>query len=269
MVITMKYNIEKCSLQFLKSAFTPLDKFEEYVFWIRTLDMSRQIYVSPSYLKIWAQDVTILFEIPLIWLDYLSLDNKSAYMKVLQARHEKNYLDSQKNLVMFQITKPSGTSYIIDKCFRCQSRMGKQYIVGISKSITTDIWHLQLHNPLPNWDENDWAIAKEFLLILKQVFEITQAHVQQTKSSNSTEFGKYIEELSSFSFSRREYECLRHFCLGKTYKQTAREMDISPRTVETYLENIRNKTACANKIQVVSRFSRYFTETSLLTNLSD
>ena len=55
-------------------------------------------------------------------------------------------------------------------------------------------------------------------------------------------------------------ECLYHFCRGKTYKQTARDMSISPRTVETYLENILIKTSCCNKVEVVSRYSRYFLE---------
>jgi DNA-binding CsgD family transcriptional regulator len=55
------------------------------------------------------------------------------------------------------------------------------------------------------------------------------------------------------SITSREYICLKNLLNGKTAKETAQEMNISYRTVESYLENIKEKTHSRNKIDLVSK----------------
>lgn len=47
--------------------------------------------------------------------------------------------------------------------------------------------------------------------------------------------------------SMREYECLQHISHGKTAKEIAKLLNISPRTVETYINNMKLKFNCTTK----------------------
>lgn len=58
------------------------------------------------------------------------------------------------------------------------------------------------------------------------------------------------------SLSARQTECLFYLSQGHTYKEIAREMSISPRTVEYYIEIIRDKTGCDRKYELVSYFNK-------------
>ena len=67
--------------------------------------------------------------------------------------------------------------------------------------------------------------------------------------TNPTEnLQKYLKEIGLGNFvdfasllSRQERKCLFHLAKGKTAKETAALLCLSPRTVEAYLEQIKNK----------------------------
>lgn len=50
--------------------------------------------------------------------------------------------------------------------------------------------------------------------------------------------------------SQRERQCLKLLLLQKSAKETAAELNLSPRTIEFYFENIKNKLTCNNKNEV-------------------
>jgi DNA-binding CsgD family transcriptional regulator len=54
----------------------------------------------------------------------------------------------------------------------------------------------------------------------------------------------------------QESACLYHLVHGKTAKVTARLLNISPRTVEGYLANIRSKLQCKNKLEIIIKALR-------------
>lgn len=56
-----------------------------------------------------------------------------------------------------------------------------------------------------------------------------------------------INAKQNISLTPREKQCLHWYRLGKTAKETARVLNISPRTVEEYLDNIKRKLGCRNK----------------------
>lgn len=58
-------------------------------------------------------------------------------------------------------------------------------------------------------------------------------------------------------FSRREMECLQYLALGKSAKEIARDLSISPRTVEFYLQNTRKKSGL-KKEQLFTHLGNYF-----------
>ena len=59
------------------------------------------------------------------------------------------------------------------------------------------------------------------------------------------------EKYQHIKLSSRELDCIFLYQDGKTAKETARELNISQRTVETYFENIKNKLSCYSKDQVL------------------
>jgi len=53
--------------------------------------------------------------------------------------------------------------------------------------------------------------------------------------------------------SKREQECLSKVALGLTIREIAISLGLSPRTVEHYIENMRNKIGCSKKTEIISR----------------
>jgi DNA-binding CsgD family transcriptional regulator len=53
--------------------------------------------------------------------------------------------------------------------------------------------------------------------------------------------------------SKREKECLQHLTSGMTAKKIARILNLSPRTVEFYIENLKKKFACSNRTELVAK----------------
>lgn len=71
------------------------------------------------------------------------------------------------------------------------------------------------------------------------------------------------ETCNDAHFSQREAECMIYMMEGKSAKRIARQLDLSPRTIEFYIENMRQKLNCHTKYDLVelvlkSDFKRNF-----------
>lgn len=72
---------------------------------------------------------------------------------------------------------------------------------------------------------------------------------------NQTRIQKYRFEkgaLDGIKLSNQELECIAHLLNYKTIKEIAKKMSISPRTVETYLNNIKIKLNCDSKSDIIT-----------------
>lgn len=81
-----------------------------------------------------------------------------------------------------------------------------------------------------------------------------------SKESPPPCFLPYLEDLGIDcsllnKLSPRERECLKH--LKKTSKETSQLLNLSPRTVEFYLENIKNKLGCFTKQELLSKIAPF------------
>lgn len=54
-------------------------------------------------------------------------------------------------------------------------------------------------------------------------------------------------------FTNREIDCIKALMLGKTANDTAKDLGISSRTVETHIDNIRKKLGVRYKSEIVSK----------------
>lgn len=255
----MLMDIQKCSFAYLRNVFSSLESLNDYVFWIRSKDMSKQFYTSDSYKNIWDREIEVIFEIPILWLDYLLPDHRVNYLKQFQARHDQGYRDPEKNIAFFQITTPSNQiRYLLDRCYRCQSLNGAEFVAGYSKSISPEAWSTYYENAPDQLSEEDKKAEQHFFKLLKKEFGIKLLPMKNKGLIELSDKTLFAKEIQTFGLSQREFECLGHICLGKSYKEVAREMLISPRTVETYIKNILSKTNTKNKIEVISRFAKVF-----------
>ena len=58
------------------------------------------------------------------------------------------------------------------------------------------------------------------------------------------------------SISPREAECINHLSNGKSVKEIAHLLGISPRTVETYIESLKNKVGYTMKNDLINHFNK-------------
>lgn len=63
--------------------------------------------------------------------------------------------------------------------------------------------------------------------------------------------------LGRFSITEREFDCLLLFSHGKTYKEIGRYLSISPRTVETHIEHIKEKCNFNSSSAMLEEFAQY------------
>lgn len=83
-----------------------------------------------------------------------------------------------------------------------------------------------------------------------------------SESEAANEFLSYIhtdgyEMGSSNGFIRltkREYECINHLANGATFKSIAKKLQLSPKTIEAHVNNIKLKTGLNYKADLVDWF---------------
>ena len=73
---------------------------------------------------------------------------------------------------------------------------------------------------------------------------------------NEIEINKFLirgKQRQAF-LSKRERDCLQLLSRGFTHKNIARQLDLSPRTVEQYINNVKYKLETTNKIDIINAF---------------
>ena len=55
--------------------------------------------------------------------------------------------------------------------------------------------------------------------------------------------------------TKRELECIKLLMQGQTAKQIAKNLNISYRTVEAHFQNIKLKTCCKNRYDIIRVFA--------------
>lgn len=72
-------------------------------------------------------------------------------------------------------------------------------------------------------------------------------------ASSLNETRHITSELQSM-LSKRENDVLTHLAHGKTAKQIGMQLDISRRTVEHHIANIKYKTNCNSRSEIINKY---------------
>lgn len=59
-----------------------------------------------------------------------------------------------------------------------------------------------------------------------------------------------VPQLGKVQLSKRERSCLKHLLIGRTAREIAEFYELSPKTVETYINRIKQKLKCKTKSQL-------------------
>lgn len=89
---------------------------------------------------------------------------------------------------------------------------------------------------------------QENIIVLPE-FSANNFALQKAGNSNLD----FLESHSPVALlSKREIDCVKYFLAGATIRDTADKLFLSPRTVETHLENVKNKLGCNKKSEVIT-----------------
>lgn len=96
--------------------------------------------------------------------------------------------------------------------------------------------------------DNDRIFSHEKYLILPEKF-LRHTFDYDLNEMMAESDVKHQEQ--SIDFTPRELDCIVLLMQGYTFKMIANKLGISPRTVETYIENIKQKTGCFSKSELI------------------
>lgn len=63
---------------------------------------------------------------------------------------------------------------------------------------------------------------------------------------------KLGKKFKNVHFSRREAECMAQLLRGRSIRGTAKKLDLSHRTVEFYVKNMKRKLNCNTKYELIA-----------------
>ena len=87
------------------------------------------------------------------------------------------------------------------------------------------------------------AALDEFSILVENYF---------TNHRNETYFSAKNNE-SATELTKRQLSCLYYLVRGMTVKQIAKALKLSPKTVEHYLETIKKKLNCYNRVELITK----------------
>lgn len=77
---------------------------------------------------------------------------------------------------------------------------------------------------------------------------------EKAESVNGDKYRLYfVCENEQYYFTRREVECIVHLLDGRTVAETADLLDLSRRTVEYYVNNMKMKLGCHSKQELLRK----------------
>ncbi len=114
-------------------------------------------------------------------------------------------------------------------------------------------YYYLIKKPLMNKENEITGILYHCMPLIQSNF-IKQLIAYDVKNNcpNQKPYEYYIDAVDNpFQLSHRELECLFFTLRSMTAKQIAEQLDLSKRTVEFYLENIKNKMGCTSKAELI------------------
>lgn len=238
----------------LNLMFNCLGSLTSTICWVRTADFSKQLFVSESYESIYGKSCDELYHHPNTWSDTITGPERRGILLRLGQRVKNQLNNIEDNRpILYEVEMPNGEhKFIKNNCIPLRDAKGALIaFMGLSESIPELEWFR-----LKNGDANDLLLKSNKLitdlnnLMTKELVRDAKVMARAISQPNmpETNFDSLKVQLS-----RRERECLSLLLKGNSAKQTGRILNLSPRTIESYIETVKRKFDCRTKIEMISK----------------
>ncbi|EKD54722.1 MAG: transcription regulator LuxR family protein [uncultured bacterium] len=96
------------------------------------------------------------------------------------------------------------------------------------------------------------VVSRSMLLKISTAIAQSDKRFRKNKNPDQRSY-KIVEPIDCQKLSAREIECMFYLIRGKTMTQIATILRLSKRTVEYYLQNIKNKWSCHTKSDLIEK----------------
>lgn len=239
-------------IESLNLLFNCLGGLTSTVCWVRNADFSQQLYVSESFESIYGSPCEQLYNHPETWSDAIKGPDRKSILSRLDQRvsNQLNHIEDN-SPILYEFENPnSERKFIKNTCIPLVDTKGSTLaFMGLSESVSEPEWI-----KLKNGSANDMLFKANKLindlnlLITKHLLQDLSITSKAIPKPASTDNSLLISQLS-----RRERECLELLLKGNSAKQTGRALNLSPRTIESYIEAIKRKFDCRTKLEILGK----------------
>ena len=214
-----------------------INQMTQAVFWHANNNFTQQIYLSSSFEEIWGRPCNWMISNISNW--YLTIYPEDTFT-VNNTIQERILKKPDCNVIMYRIVLPNNKiHYIREICCKTSNNT----FVGFSENLTTSAWEYLMDNINLLSDHSTFNVA--IISLLKILFSNNQIL--------STTHNKIQQNIT-----HRELECIKGLIQGSSSKKIAKIMQISPRTVDDYIEKIKKKFQCSSRLLLISKLKDYY-----------
>ena len=256
---TVVSNIKSVPIQVINTIFNALTTNNPLIFWIRSADFTRQLYVSQSFESIFCTKISELYEYPESFSDYVLSDDLPEFKTAIDTRLRR-IIEPQEGDVQFRILNKMGDIRSMrSQNFPIFTRHGDiAAIAGIgidyTQSLATEAAYIASQQ---SFNDRFNIFYQEISQALDENLDLHTKITCQPQSSRKV-CADTIYTLNDLEiiFSKREAECINLTMIGQSAKVIAANYSLSQRTVEEYLNNARKKTRCRTKLELTNKLQQ-------------
>lgn len=241
--------------QYFCSIVSGFEKLEKKVIWVNNPDFNRLLYVSKSYEDIWGRKSIELYNNFSCWANYLVEDNRELVVQQLKMRVFNQ--DVMQNRSYYRIFSGGRIKFIKDTCYNLLDNANNVVAVGgISEEITEREW-ISATVYRKTEDSNNLLLIGDVYQALNKELSLKIGSSEQSRHPGTGSLKNSLEELANrCKLTHREYECFNFIVKGQSAKEIARSIGISPRTVEVFISNLKQKFACRTRLELLSKVAQ-------------
>lgn len=238
----------------LNNLFEQMTQQTGLVFWIRSLDYQQVLYVSSNFQRYWDCSCENLYQNPAGWIETLVAEDKLRLAPEFTKRAHALAVEGGQDVIdtfLFRIHKLSNQSvvYIRDKAFKLVDKSDRAVaIAGIWMPLEEEAWFAMIKKQEPPQS----PIEQGFIQFIQGILKLSPQPLQSILRlvTPCDEYRVYFEH-QVYTLTLREAQCLYYSLQGYSAKQIAKQLTLSHRTVETYMEHIKVKLQCRNKLHLL------------------
>lgn len=246
-------NTLKLMPQALNAIFNYFKNRPDSFCWLRSPDYQKQLYISEGYTTIWGRPINELYEDPFSWRQNVATDNIKQTAQLIRQQYA-NHESASWNSVYYRLIKPDGGyHWIKDNGFHLYDNSGQSIAVaGFGEILPETQW---LAETKPQTQLIQTVEEHDFLAVIKQELKANKDTLREALFAKSQTPLKYSVRWqdNTIPISKREAQSLYYLLQGKTTKEIANLLHLSPRTVEEYLNHVKLKLDCPKKSVLLSQ----------------